>query len=120
MAGSLLSGNKGEVVAAISSSSVALAMILLRCSYRLVSSCNKRLRSSRRSFQAWQADDSWMAFATIPLIGRATCIVWQASLSAQGAKTDNLVLSPERSDLMNEYSLAMKLLLPARVFYALL
>ncbi|KLJ09353.1 hypothetical protein EMPG_15216 [Blastomyces silverae] len=75
--------------------------ILFRCGYRLLVKCGV-IKSSNRS---WGPDDSWMAFALLPLICRTVSMI----------KVFGLRLSPSIDDQV----VSQKLILVGRVFYAL-
>lgn len=80
-----------------------LVLILFRCVYRLLKNCKIHTSCHRN----WHQDDLYMAIAIVPLVGRAISIGLYCVLSRPSA-------TPEQT------MLAMKLLLPGRLCYALL
>ncbi|KAK2786647.1 hypothetical protein FQN53_006351 [Emmonsiellopsis sp. PD_33] len=85
----------------VASATICALQIFFRCGYRILAKCDM-INSPNRS---WGADDSWMAFAFIPLICRSLCMI----------KVFGLIQSPSIED----HVLAQKLVLPGRIFYAL-
>jgi hypothetical protein len=105
----------------ISSTSVCAALIIARCIYRLVFRCHIHATCHRR----WRIDDFYMTIAILPLIGRALCILFSFYLNpdhtydpATQAEADGWGVGVQ--DLNSERELSHKLLIPARIFYALL
>lgn len=105
----------------LASASISAALILLRCSYKLFFRCKGHATCHRR----WHVDDTYMAFALLPLAGRTSCIL--SSFSMNPEQTSNFA-TPEEAARQNLSAEALdqnriisnKLLLPARIFYALL
>ncbi|KAH6993167.1 hypothetical protein EDB82DRAFT_524253 [Fusarium venenatum] len=104
----------------ISSTSVCAALIVARCIYRLVFRCHIHATCHRR----WRIDDFYMTIAILPLIGRALCILFSFYLNpdhtydpATQAEADGWDVGVQ--DLNSERELSHKLLIPARIFYAL-
>ena len=87
----------------IPSTVFCLLLIIIRCSYRFLRSC--KIHSS--CHRTWHDDDAYMAFASLPLLARAICVSFVTELTREGASISDLVL-------------AAKLLVPARLSYALL
>ncbi|PGH37085.1 hypothetical protein GX50_00068 [[Emmonsia] crescens] len=90
-----------EATQIVVSAALCSLQILFRCCYRLLAKCDM-IKSSNRS---WGSDDSWMAFALLPLICRSVAMI----------KVFSLRLSPSIEDQV----LSQKLILVGRVFYAL-
>ncbi|KAK0105394.1 hypothetical protein ONS95_004232 [Cadophora gregata] len=89
----------GRVLGVIVTSVICLICIATRTTYRIVYRCKIHVSCHRR----WHIDDIWMGMAFFPLLGRALCVSWSDSASRHPSS----------------YETAMKLLLPARIFYAL-
>lgn len=73
----------------------------------------------------WHVDDAYMAFALLPLIGRTTCISLSFYLNpthTYDAATEEAAAARNLSveKLAEYYVISHKLLIPARIFYALL
>lgn len=107
----------------ISSTSVCAALIIARCVYRLVFRCHIHPTCHRR----WRIDDFYMTIAILPLIGRALCILYSFYLNpdhtyrpATQAEAEAEGWGVNVQDLDSDRELSHKLLLPARIFYALL
>ncbi|KAK2031670.1 hypothetical protein LX32DRAFT_584391 [Colletotrichum zoysiae] len=99
---------------------ICAVLILVRCGYRLLWRCRVHASCHRK----WHADDAYMAFALIPLIGRTTSISVSFVLDpthAYGPATEGEAaargLTVEKLD--EYYIISHKLLIPARIFYAL-
>ncbi|QPC70655.1 hypothetical protein HYE68_001407 [Fusarium pseudograminearum] len=104
----------------ISSTSVCAALIIARCVYRLVFRCHIHPTCHRR----WRSDDFYMTIAILPLIGRALCILYSFYLNpnhtyhpATQAEAEGWGVDVQ--DLNGDRELSHKLLLPARIFYAM-
>lgn len=105
----------------ITTTSVCTALILARCAYRVVFRCHIHRTCHRR----WRIDDFYMTIAILPLIGRALCILYSFELNpnhtydpATEAEAETWGQSVAEIDGRRE--LSHKLLIPARIFYALL
>lgn len=103
------------------SSSFCVALILIRCAYRLLYFC----RIHTTCHRTWHADDTIIALAIIPLIARATCIVVSFDLNpsqtfSPPSPSDVLFSGLTAAHLEKNYIIARKLLIPARISYALL
>jgi len=99
---------------------VCSALILIRCGYRLLWRCRVHASCHR----TWHADDAYMAFALVPLIGRTACISVSFMLNpthTYGPATEGQAaargLTVEK--LAEYYVVSHKLIIPARIFYAL-
>lgn len=100
---------------------VCAALILVRCGYRLLSRCKVHTSCHR----TWHADDAWMAFALLPLVGRTTCIAASFVLNpthTYGPATadDAAARGVSVEQLQWDYETSHKLLIPGRIMYALL
>ncbi|KAF4464083.1 hypothetical protein FALBO_9086 [Fusarium albosuccineum] len=109
-----------DVIFDIASACVCAALILARVVYRVLFRCKLHPTCHR----TWRIDDFYMTIAILPLIGRASCIslsfvlnpthtyepATEAEAAAQGISVDRL-----NDDRM----LSHKLLIPARICYAL-
>lgn len=100
---------------------VCSVLIIVRCLYRILFACKVHPSCHRR----WRVDDAYMAFALLPLIGRTVTIAW--SFTINPAQTVNPVTAAEAAadgssieHLTYERELSRKLILPSRIFYALL
>jgi hypothetical protein len=92
----------GALVHVVVSTVICFVLIAYRCGYRLLSKCNVHNSCHR----TWRQDDLWMFVSVAPLVGRAVCVGLYNVNNGPGAS---------EADLM----LALKLLLPARLLYAL-
>ncbi|TDZ31305.1 hypothetical protein CTRI78_v011828 [Colletotrichum trifolii] len=109
-----------DVTFDIVTAAVCAALILVRCGYRVFSRC----RAHDSCHRTWHADDAYMAFAVVPLVGRSACIAlsfvfnpthtFARPTPADAAARD---LSVDQLDAL--YVASHKLLIPSRVFYAL-
>ncbi|KAH7000406.1 hypothetical protein EDB80DRAFT_723920 [Ilyonectria destructans] len=109
-----------DVTFDIASACVAATLILARCAYRSLFRCKLHATCHR----TWRIDDLYVAMALLPLIGRTTCIAFsfvlnpthtyepatEAEAAAQGVST---------AKLDHDRILSHKLLIPARICYAL-
>ncbi|KAF4823887.1 hypothetical protein CGCSCA5_v001559 [Colletotrichum siamense] len=110
-----------DVTFDIVTASICAALILVRCGYRIFSRC--RVHDS--CHRTWHADDAYMAFAIVPLIGRTTCIAISFVLNPThtfGLPTpeDAAAQSVSIAQLEDNYVASRKLLIPSRIFYAML
>lgn len=87
---------------------IAIAAVL--CAFQIVFRCVYRILGSSKAFpaiqQRWHADDSWMAFALVPLIARTICMT--------------LIFSLDKPVSTKDQILEQKLVIPGRLTYALL
>ncbi|KAH7140916.1 hypothetical protein EDB81DRAFT_67651 [Dactylonectria macrodidyma] len=104
----------------ISCASVCSILILTRCAYRVLCRCKRHPQCHRQ----WQVDDTYMAFALLPLITRSVLMAWSFSLNpdmthspATSQEASNARKTTEELDFDRE--LALKLLIPVRITYAL-
>lgn len=105
----------------IAVAAICATLILVRCGYRILSRCKVHTTCHR----TWHADDAYMAVALLPLIGRTTCIAMSFVLNpthAYGPATeaDALARGVSVETLQYYYETSHKLLIPARIMYALL
>ena len=100
----------------IAVASVCAALIITRCAYRIIFRCHRHATCHRR----WRIDDAYMAFALLPLAGRTATIVMSFVLNPEHdnepAVTNARAAVQETFDAETSY----KLVLPARICYALL
>ncbi|CAG7566076.1 unnamed protein product [Fusarium equiseti] len=102
--------SSSDAVLTLTSTSICALLIVARCIYRFTIRCNIHSTCHRR----WRIDDFYMTVAILPLIGRALCILYSFLLNPSHT------YDPSTSDTVNaERELSHKLLIPARVFYAL-
>ncbi|KAI1073313.1 hypothetical protein LB507_010899 [Fusarium sp. FIESC RH6] len=102
--------SSSDAVLTLTSTSICALLIIARCIYRFTVRCNIHSTCHRR----WRIDDFYMTVAILPLIGRALCILYSFLLNP------NHTYEPSTSDAVNaERELSHKLLIPARIFYAL-
>ncbi|KAK2008999.1 hypothetical protein LZ32DRAFT_661608 [Colletotrichum eremochloae] len=109
-----------EVLFDIVTASICAALIFIRCGYRLFWRCRVHASCHR----TWHADDAYMAFALVPLISRTTCISLSFILNPTQTYGPALEKDAAARDLTVEklaeyYVISKKLLIPARIFYAL-
>ncbi|KAF9870448.1 major facilitator superfamily transporter [Colletotrichum karsti] len=109
-----------DVTFDIVTASICATLILVRCGYRLFSRC--RIHDS--CHRTWHADDAYMAFAIVPLIGRTTCIALSFVLNP--THTFGLPTSADAAaqgltveQVEENYIISHKLLIPSRIFYAM-
>lgn len=105
----------------IAVAAICSTLILVRCGYRLLSRCSVHTTCHR----TWHADDAYMAFALLPLVARTTCIAMSFVLNpthAYGPATEEEAMARGMSvdALQSIYETSHKLLIPARLMYALL
>ncbi|KAM0336053.1 hypothetical protein ACHAPQ_004542 [Fusarium lateritium] len=113
--------SSSDAALTLSTTSVCAALILARCVYRVLFRCHIHRTCHRR----WRIDDFYMTIAILPLIGRALCILYSFHLNpthtydpATEAEAETWGASVAEIDADRE--LSHKLLIPARIFYALL
>jgi hypothetical protein len=85
------------------SAGICLALIFVRCGYRMLRNCKVHTTCHR----TWHADDAWMAFSLIPLAARSVTIALSFSLA-------------EKSKNHHDYVVSRKLLIVSRLTYAFL
>ncbi|KAG9251037.1 uncharacterized protein F5Z01DRAFT_677286 [Emericellopsis atlantica] len=109
-----------DLIFSIFSTCLCATLILFRCVYRAVSRCHIHKTCHRH----WRNDDTIMAFALLPLIGRSATILSAfvlnppqstAPVSVEEANAVGLTVAQLNADR----ELARKLLIPGRICYAL-
>ncbi|KXH54116.1 hypothetical protein CSAL01_09215 [Colletotrichum salicis] len=110
-----------DVTFDIVTASICALLIIVRCGYRILLRCKVHDTCHRM----WHVDDAYMAFALLPLIGRTTCISLSFYLNpthTYDAATEEAAAARNLSveKLAEYYVISHKLLIPARIFYALL
>ncbi|POR36694.1 Uncharacterized protein TPAR_03109 [Tolypocladium paradoxum] len=105
----------------IASGCICAVLILVRSLYRILSRCHVHKSCYRR----WRLDDTYMALALLPLAGRTTCVSLafvfnpsSATTPATAAQAAAQNMSIAQLDRLRV--IALKLHIPARIFYALL
>ncbi|KAF6823337.1 integral membrane protein [Colletotrichum plurivorum] len=109
-----------DVTFDVVTASICATLILVRCGYRIFSRC--RVHDS--CHRTWHADDAYMAFAIVPLVGRTSCIAVSFVLNpthTYGPATPEVAAARgiSVSMLQEDYVTSHKLLIPSRIFYAL-
>ncbi|KAI3554862.1 hypothetical protein CABS03_08299 [Colletotrichum abscissum] len=109
-----------DVTLDIVTASICALLIIVRCGYRILLRCKVHDTCHRM----WHVDDAYMAFALLPLIGRTTCISLSFYLNpthTYDAATEEAAAARNLSveKLAEYYVISHKLLIPARIFYAL-
>ncbi|KAK1673117.1 hypothetical protein BDP55DRAFT_556926 [Colletotrichum godetiae] len=109
-----------DVTFDIVTASICALLIIVRCGYRILLRCKVHDTCHRM----WHVDDAYMAFALLPLIGRTTCISLSFYLNpthTYDAATEEAAAARNLSveKLAEYYIISHKLLIPARIFYAL-
>ncbi|KAM5356843.1 hypothetical protein ACJ41O_003489 [Fusarium nematophilum] len=104
----------------IVSATICSVLILTRIAYRLLFRCKQHPTCHRR----WREDDTYMAFALLPLLARTVLMAWSSALSpdhshdpATAGEAAARGMSVEQLDADKE--LALMLLIPIRILYAL-
>ncbi|KAK7440477.1 hypothetical protein Landi51_10562 [Colletotrichum acutatum] len=110
-----------DVTFDIVTASICALLIIVRCGYRILLRCKVHDTCHRM----WHVDDAYMAFALLPLIGRTTCISLSFYLNpthTYDAATEEAAAARNLNveKLAEYYVISHKLLIPARIFYALL
>lgn len=100
---------------------VCSVLILTRCGYRFFFSCKKHSTCHRR----WRVDDTYMALAILPLVARVVMMSRSFALNPthyrDPATFDEALASGKTIEQLNhDRELALKLLIPVRIAYALL
>ncbi|KAF4965708.1 hypothetical protein FSARC_6491 [Fusarium sarcochroum] len=113
--------SSSDAALTFASTSVCAFLILARCLYRLIFRCHIH----RTCHRTWRIDDFYMTIAILPLIGRAVCILYSYTLNptythepATQAEAEHYGVSVAKLD--DDRVLSHKLLIPSRIFYALL
>lgn len=113
--------SSSDAALTLASTAICVALIVARCFYRLIFRCHIHTTCHRR----WRIDDFYMTIAVLPLIGRAVCILLSFTLNPDHtydpvteAEAQTWGQSVESID--GDRELSHKLLIPARIFYAML
>ncbi|KAF4448081.1 hypothetical protein F53441_8473 [Fusarium austroafricanum] len=112
--------SSSDAALTVASTSICAALIFARCMYRLVFRCHIHRTCHRK----WRIDDFYMTIAILPLIGRAVCILWSFTLNPNhtydpATEVEAAIWGESVSELDGDRELSFKLLIPARIFYAL-
>ncbi|KAH7146600.1 hypothetical protein B0J13DRAFT_552338 [Dactylonectria estremocensis] len=104
----------------IASAATCVVLILTRIAYRVL--CPRKPHPA--SYQRWQVDDTYMAFALLPLITRTIAMAWSFTLNPeQSHDPATLQEAADRGktveQLNHDRELALKLVIPVRITYAL-
>ncbi|KAH7147045.1 hypothetical protein B0J13DRAFT_553120 [Dactylonectria estremocensis] len=104
----------------IASAAICVVLILTRCAYRVLCPRKQHPTCHRR----WQVDDTYMAFALLPLIARTIVMAWSFMLNPeQSHDPATLQEAADRGKAVEELNqdreLALKLVIPMRITYAL-
>ncbi|KAK7414447.1 hypothetical protein QQX98_006726 [Neonectria punicea] len=109
-----------DVIFDIASACACAALILSRCAYRALFRCKLHPTCHR----TWRIDDFYMALALLPLVGRSACIAVSFILNEShtydpATDAEAAVLGVSVESLNHDRVLSHKLLIPARICYAL-
>ncbi|KAH8686371.1 hypothetical protein BGZ61DRAFT_533913 [Ilyonectria robusta] len=104
----------------IATATICTILIITRCSYRLFFPCKQHPECHRR----WRVDDSYMAFALLPLIVRTVLMTWSFSLDPETSHDPATLreahaLGKTVDEIDADRKLALILLMPVRITYAL-
>ncbi|KAI9148147.1 hypothetical protein HJFPF1_11971 [Paramyrothecium foliicola] len=104
----------------IASAAICATLILTRCAYRLFFRCRVHTSCHRQ----WRIDDAYMAFALLPLLGRTSTIITNFILdpnqsSAPPTPAEAAAVGLSLEEFTNNRITARKLIIPARICYAL-
>ena len=110
-----------DLIFSIIATCLCAVLILCRCIYRAVFRCHTHKTCHRH----WRIDDTIMAFALLPLIGRSATILTAhvldpAQSTAPASVDEARAMGMTVANLNTDRTLARKLLIPGRVCYALL
>jgi hypothetical protein len=113
--------SSSDAALTLTTTSVCAALILARCVYRVLFRCHIHRTCHRR----WRIDDFYMTIAILPLIGRALCILYSFHLNPNhtydpATEAEAKALGQSVAEIDGHRELSHKLLIPARIFYALL
>ncbi|SPJ70988.1 uncharacterized protein FTOL_00716 [Fusarium torulosum] len=112
--------SSSDAALTLSTTSVCAALIVARCVYRVLFRCHIHRSCHRR----WRIDDFYMTIAILPLIGRALCILYSFHLNPNHTYNPATEAEAETwgesvAEIDGDRELSHKLLIPARIFYAL-
>jgi hypothetical protein len=105
----------------IASAALCTTLILTRCAYRLFFRCTVHTSCHRQ----WRVDDAFMLFALLPLLGRTSTIITSFILdppqsSAPPTPAQAAAVGLTLEEFTAHRITARKLIIPARICYALL
>lgn len=109
-----------DLIFHIVATALCAALILFRCAYRALVRCHVHKTCHRH----WRRDDTIMAFALLPLIGRAVTILYSYVLDPAQSMSpvsvqEAIAAGLSVEDMTARRVLARKLLIPGRICYAL-
>ncbi|RKL38377.1 hypothetical protein BFJ72_g7188 [Fusarium proliferatum] len=112
--------SSSDAALTLASTAICVALIVARCLYRLIFRCHIHRTCHRR----WRIDDFYMTIAIIPLIGRAVCILLSFTLNPDhtydpATQAEALTWGESVESIDGDRELSHKLLIPARIFYAM-
>ncbi|KAM5359556.1 hypothetical protein ACJZ2D_014364 [Fusarium nematophilum] len=104
----------------IASAAICVVLILTRCAYRVLCPCKQHPICHRR----WQVDDTYIALALLPLIARTIVMAWSFVLNPEQSHDPATPQEAEDrgksvEELNQDRELALKLVIPVRITYAL-
>ncbi|KAH6955638.1 hypothetical protein BKA56DRAFT_706486 [Ilyonectria sp. MPI-CAGE-AT-0026] len=104
----------------IATAAICGVLILTRCAYRFLCPCKQHPRCHRR----WRVDDTYMTFALLPLVARTLLMTYSFVLNPTtshhpATAQDAAELGKTVGQINQDWELALKLLVPVRIFYAL-
>ncbi|KAH8736634.1 hypothetical protein BGZ61DRAFT_490240 [Ilyonectria robusta] len=104
----------------IATATICGILILTRCAYRILCPCKQHPRCHRR----WRVDDTYMTFALLPLVARTVLMTMSFVLNPTtshdpATAQDAADLGKSEDQINQDRVLALKLLVPVRLFYAL-
>ncbi|KAH7016688.1 hypothetical protein EDB80DRAFT_703295 [Ilyonectria destructans] len=104
----------------IATAVICSVLILTRCAYRFLCPCKQHPRCHRR----WRVDDTYMTFALLPLVARTLLMTMSFVLNPTtshdpATAQDAADLGKSMDQINQDRVLALKLLVPVRLFYAL-
>ncbi|EWG48803.1 hypothetical protein FVEG_08466 [Fusarium verticillioides 7600] len=112
--------SSSDAVLTLASTAICVALIVARCLYRLIFRCHIHRTCHRR----WRIDDFYMTIAVLPLIGRAVCILLSFTLNPDhtydpATEAEAQTWGESVQSIDGDRELSHKLLIPARIFYAM-
>ncbi|KAF4499875.1 hypothetical protein FAGAP_3875 [Fusarium agapanthi] len=112
--------SSSDAVLTLASTAICVALIVARCLYRLIFRCHIHTTCHRR----WRIDDFYMTIAVLPLIGRAVCIILSFTLNPDhtydpATEAEAQTWGESVQSIDGDRELSHKLLIPARIFYAM-
>ncbi|KAH7240346.1 uncharacterized protein BKA55DRAFT_519745 [Fusarium redolens] len=112
--------SSSDAALTLASTAICVALIVARCLYRLIFRCHIHTTCHRR----WRIDDFYMTIAVLPLIGRAVCILLSFTLNPDhtydpATEAEAQTWGESVQSIDGDRELSHKLLIPARIFYAM-